>query len=147
MGVLSSTCTTSGAFTPDSVVERHSSGAAQLHSNQRIFSTSLGDPTVPASLTRQLSNNQEFAMVTLELRTTASTQEMPPPSSIDERIVSALANSDRPMPIAELRTLCRIRNATLRERLIALTRAGQLLRDDQGYRLTRTNRTLTANNS
>jgi hypothetical protein len=65
MGVLSSTCTTSGAFTPDSVVERHSSGAAQLHSNRRIFSTSLGDPTVPASFTRQLPRNQEFAMIRL----------------------------------------------------------------------------------
>ena len=67
-----------------------------------------------------------------------------PPSSIDERILSALANSDRPMPIAELRTVCRVRNATLRERLIAMTRAGQLLRDDQGYRLANTNSALTA---
>jgi hypothetical protein len=32
----------------------------------------------------------------------------------------------------------------LRERLIALTRAGQLLRDDQGYRLAHTNSALTA---
>jgi hypothetical protein len=47
------------------VVERHSSGAAQLHSNRRVFSTSLGDPSVAASFTRQLSRNQEFAMVTL----------------------------------------------------------------------------------
>jgi hypothetical protein len=90
---------------------------------------------------------QRGEALALELRTTASTPELPPPSSIDERIVSALTNSDRPIPIAELRTLCRIRNATLRERLVALTRAGQLLRDDQGYRLARTNSPLTANNS
>jgi hypothetical protein len=43
-------------------VGRRSSGAAQVHSNRRIFGTSLGDPTVPASFTRQLPCNQEFAM-------------------------------------------------------------------------------------
>jgi len=47
------------------VVGRRSSDAAQVRSNRRIFSTSLGDPTVPASFTRQLLRNQEFAMVTV----------------------------------------------------------------------------------
>jgi hypothetical protein len=42
---------------------RPSSHTARLHSNRRIFGTSLGDPTVPASFTRQLLRNQEFAMV------------------------------------------------------------------------------------
>jgi hypothetical protein len=65
--------TTSGAFTPDSVVERHSSGAAQVHSNRRIFSTSLGDPTVPTSFTHQLPHSQEFAMVTSHDRTQNTT--------------------------------------------------------------------------
>jgi hypothetical protein len=63
MGVLSSTCTTSGAFTPDSVVGCRSSDVARLHADRQIFITSLGDPTVPASFTRQLPRNQEFAMV------------------------------------------------------------------------------------
>jgi hypothetical protein len=64
MGVLSSACITSGAFTPDSVVERRPSDAAHVHSNRRISSTSLGDPTVPDSFTRQLPRNQQSAMVT-----------------------------------------------------------------------------------
>jgi hypothetical protein len=89
---------------------------------------------------------QRGEALALELRATESTPEIPP-SSIDERIVSALANSDRPMPITELRTVCRIRNATLRERLIALTRTGQLLRNDQGYSLARSNSTLTVGTS
>jgi len=87
---------------------------------------------------------QRGESLALELCTAASTPQVPPPSSIGERILSALANSDRPMPITELRTVCRIRNATLRERLIALTRNGQILRDDQGYSLARSNSTLTA---
>jgi hypothetical protein len=90
---------------------------------------------------------QRGEALALELRTAASTPDIPPPSSIDERIVGALANSGRPMPITELRTVCRIRNATLRERLIALTHTGQLLRDDQGYSLARSNSTLTATSS
>ena len=51
------------------------------------------------------------------------------------------------MPITELRTVCRIRNATLRERLVALTHTGQLLRDDQGYSLARSNSTLRVGTS
>jgi hypothetical protein len=41
----------------------------------------------------------------------------------------------RPLAIGELRTLCRIRNGTLYERLSALTDAGQIVRGPEGYRL------------
>jgi hypothetical protein len=58
-----------------------------------------------------------------------------PPSSLDERITQALEGAQRPLPLAELRALCRVRNATLHERLTALTRAGRLVRDLSGYRL------------
>lgn len=70
----------------------------------------------------------------LQLRT-AATETPPPTQSIDERITQALEIAARPVPLAELRQLCRVRNATLHERLTALTRTGQLLRDPQGYRL------------
>jgi hypothetical protein len=59
----------------------------------------------------------------------------PAPTSVDERIAKALAAADGPVPLAELRTVCRVRNATLRERLAALTAAGQLVRAADGYRL------------
>jgi hypothetical protein len=39
------------------------------------------------------------------------------------------------MPFAELRARCRVRTATLYERLAALTAAGRLGKSDQGYRL------------
>jgi hypothetical protein len=82
---------------------------------------------------------QRGEALALELRTTAAPAELPPPASLDERILSALSNSDRPIPVAQLRTLCCVRNATLQERLSALTRAGRLLRDTRGYRLARAN--------
>lgn len=57
------------------------------------------------------------------------------PNSLDERITSVLQEAARPLPLAQLRQLCRVRNATLHERLRALTAAGLLLRDAAGYRL------------
>jgi DNA-binding Lrp family transcriptional regulator len=59
----------------------------------------------------------------------------PAPSSVDERILAALQGAGRALTIGELRPLCRVRNATLYERLAALTRAGHLLRTPDGYRL------------
>ena len=54
---------------------------------------------------------------------------------MDERIFAALQDAARPLPIHELRSRCRVRNATLYERLAALTRDGHILRSPEGYRL------------
>ena len=40
-----------------------------------------------------------------------------------------------PLPFSELRTSCRVRTATLYERLAALTAEGRLVRSDDGYQL------------
>jgi hypothetical protein len=45
----------------------------------------------------------------------------PLPSSLDERITSALADAPSPIPFGELRSKCHVRAATLYERLAALT--------------------------
>jgi hypothetical protein len=52
------------ATDPEAIFSGKSSPASRLHANRRIFITSLGDPTVPASFTRQLLRNQKFPMVT-----------------------------------------------------------------------------------
>jgi len=59
----------------------------------------------------------------------------PAPLSVDERITAALAAAGRPVPLGELRQLCRVRHAALHERLRSLTGAGHLLHDAAGYRL------------
>jgi RecA-family ATPase len=61
----------------------------------------------------------------------------PVPSSVDERIIAALSGVDRPLPFAELRALCRIRSATLYDRLDALVAADRLAKAPQGYCLPR----------
>ena len=63
------------------------------------------------------------------------TPQTPAPSSVDERITAALTDVEHPLPFAELRARCRVRTATLYERLAALTAAGRLGKSDQGYRL------------
>lgn len=57
------------------------------------------------------------------------------PNSLDERITHVLQQAARALPLAQLRQLCRVRNATLHQRLRALTESGLLLRDAAGYRL------------
>jgi hypothetical protein len=57
-----------------------------------------------------------------------------PQVSLDERIVAALAATDRALPFAELREHCRIRTATLRERIGALSASGRILKSDGGWR-------------
>jgi hypothetical protein len=63
------------------------------------------------------------------------TPQAPAPSSVDQRIIAALTDVDHPLPFGELRARCRVRTATLYERLAALSAAGRLCKSDQGYRL------------
>ncbi len=86
----------------------------------------------PPSIALELAQRGE-ALALERLQSTA-TQPLPP-SSVDERIVSALSDSDRPLPIAELRSLCRVRKATLYARLTELVTTGRLVRSVDGYRL------------
>ena len=55
----------------------------------------------------------------------------PPPSSLDDRIIAALA--DRPLPFLDLRAICRVRASTLHERIGALTAAGRIAKIEGAY--------------
>ncbi len=62
--------------------------------------------------------------------------EPPAPTSLDERITAVLAAAPSPLPFAELRSQCRVRAATLYERLAALTATGRIIKvPEGGYRL------------
>ena len=86
-----------------------------------------------------LELTQRGESLALQLRSgPTSIPDIPPPASVDERIVSILRHSDRPVPAAQLRALCSVRKATFNARLIDLTRAGRLVRSPEGYHLTTT---------
>jgi hypothetical protein len=55
--------------------------------------------------------------------------------SVDDRIAAALANAGQPQPFADLRALCRVRTATLYERLADMTSTGRVIKSGDGYRL------------
>ena len=58
----------------------------------------------------------------------------PTPTSLDDRIMAILADADQPIPFADLRARCRVRTATLYERLSDLTTAGRIVKDGDSYR-------------
>ena len=88
-------------------------------------------PSVPAVALELAQRGDALALEVVERGGTPE----PVPASVDERIVRALADAGQPVPLADLRAACRIRNATLCERLAALTSAGDLVRSPDGYRL------------
>jgi len=63
-------------------------------------------------------------------------QAAPASTTLDERIAAALADSGGAMPFTQLRTCCRVRAATLYERLAALTATGRIAKTNVGYCLT-----------
>ncbi len=56
-------------------------------------------------------------------------------ASVDQRITAALAGAAKPWPFSELRASCRVRAATLYERLAALTANGIIVKSADGYSL------------
>jgi hypothetical protein len=88
-------------------------------------------PSVPA-ITLELA--QRGDALALEVADRGASPE-PAPASVDDRITRALAVAAGPVTLAALRSSLRIRNATLHERLAALTAAGVLVRSPDGYRL------------
>jgi hypothetical protein len=88
-------------------------------------------PSVPAVALELAQRGDALALQVVERGAPVE----PVPSSVDERITRALADAGRPVPLAQLRAVCRVRNATLYDRLAALTAAGRLVRGTAGYRL------------
>jgi hypothetical protein len=88
-------------------------------------------PSTPAIDLELVSRNDALA---LQVQTSAP-RENPTATSIDERITAALTDAPQPLSISQLRPLCRVRKATLCERLTAMTAAGHLHRDAEGYRI------------
>ena len=86
----------------------------------------------PPSITLELAQRGEA--LALEIASPVAVQAAAP-TTIDDRIIAAITEANRPLPIGELRSLCRVRNGTLYERLAALTDSGQIVRDLEGYRL------------
>jgi hypothetical protein len=88
-------------------------------------------PSTPAIELELVSHKESLALQVL----TSAPLVNPTATSIDERITAALIDALQPLSVSQLRPLCRVRKATLCKRLTAMTAAGHLLRDADGYRI------------
>jgi AAA domain len=124
-------------------------GSSEFHAwgDSNLYLRRLGGPRDGGEITLTVEHRAAPAIptVTLELTPRANAlalevvdRHTPPPqapASVDARITAALADASRPLPFAELRVLCRVRTATLYQRLAALTADGRLVKSTDGYRL------------
>ena len=85
----------------------------------------------PAIELELVSHNESLALQVL----TSAPLVNPTVKSIDERITAALIDASHPLSVSQPRPLCRVRKATLCERLTALTAGGHLHREADGYRI------------
>ena len=89
-------------------------------------------PAMPAVTLELAQRANALALEVIDRRQ----PQTPPPSSVDERITTALAGAVHPLAFSDLREKCRVRTASLYERLAVLTTAGRNAKSHQGYRLT-----------
>jgi len=89
-------------------------------------------PSIPSMSLELAQRGAALALEVLDRHASASALK---PSSLDERITTALAEADHPLPFAELRAHCRVRATTLYERLAALAAGGRIVKADDGYGL------------
>jgi AAA domain len=89
-------------------------------------------PAIPAL---SLELVQRVDALALEVVDRAAQKAQPVPLSVDDRITAALADAGQPQPFADLRAACRIRAATLYERLAAMATDGRIIKSADGYRL------------
>jgi AAA domain len=84
----------------------------------------------PKPLTIELAQRGEALALEVADR---SAPADPTPTSLDERIIAMLREADRPLSFADIRAACRVRTATLYERLAALIAAGRIVKDGDSY--------------
>jgi len=90
-------------------------------------------PAMPALTLGLVQRANALALEVVERQTNA-----PNPvklNSIDDRIAAALAKTGQPQPFTDLRAICRVRTATLYERLAAMTAAGRIIKSAEGYQI------------
>jgi RecA-family ATPase len=126
-------------------------GSSEFHAwgDSNLYLRRSGGPRDGGELTLTVEHRAAAAMpaVTLELAERANalalevvdhrSQPAPAaePRSIDERIIAAIAEAGQPQPFTDLRARCRVRTATLYERLAAMTAAGRIVKSADGYHL------------
>jgi hypothetical protein len=121
--------------------EFHAWGDSNLYlrrDNDDRLTLSVEHRAAPSLAGLTLELNQRDRALALQLVEPPSHHpQAPPPQSIDDRIAAALADAAQPQPFADLRASCRVRTATLYQRLAAMTSSGRIVKSADGYHLAR----------
>jgi hypothetical protein len=116
--------------------EFHAWGASNLYlrRNGDDLSLAVEHRAAPSAKPMRIELVQRGDALALEVVEQPATMT-PAPTSLDQRIMAALADAVRPLPFAKLRARCRVRAATLYQRIAALAAEGRISKTDDGYRL------------
>ena len=90
-------------------------------------------PAIPGLILELVERADALALEVIDRR--APSAPLVRSHATDHKILAALAEAGRPQPFADLRAACRIRAATLYERLAAMATAGRIVKSADGYRL------------
>ena len=137
-----SSSTTPGRAAPASAPARPC--AARPSSTPGATPTSICVATARAHPHRRASRRASSRPLVVELVPTARPSPWKPSTgqtvavntpSLDERVIAALVEAPSALPFAELRARCRVRAATLHERVGLLAAAGRIVKTVDGYQL------------
>ena len=92
-------------------------------------------PSPEAPLCIQLRANGDALALELADDDLTASQETAPAETIDDRVTGILAQAENPIPLATLRSLCRIRTATLCQTLGRLAEQQRIIKTTGGYAL------------
>lgn len=90
-------------------------------------------PSMPGLTLALVERANTLALEVVDRRTPSAPADRS--HAIDDRITAALVEARGPQPFADLRAACRIRAATLYQRLAVLASAGRIIKSADGYRL------------
>ncbi len=90
-------------------------------------------PAIPALTLKLVERELALALELTDRRGQSPSADRSP--TTDERIITVLAEAAGPQPFADLRATCRIRAATLYQRLAAMENAGRIVKSRDGYHL------------
>jgi hypothetical protein len=118
--------------------EFHAWGDSNLYLRREgdVFTLTVEHRAAPSRKPMRVELVEAGDALALQVADNRSDPAPPAPSTLDERIVAVLAEAASPLPFGELRSKCRVRTATLYERLAALSAVGRIVKSpDGGYGL------------
>lgn len=115
--------------------EFHAWGDSNLYLRRREeqLLLSIEHRAAPSSSGISLQLRAQGDSLALELCATLAAPQPAPPRALDEQIRAALEGAGKPLTVADLQRICRVRTSTLCDALAALTDAGRLRKAERGY--------------